>query len=138
MTFVHARRWSAAVLVVLFSGALTYAQPKAQTATEFYKEYQASFAKAKKLEDITSYWSAERVKQVNQMPAAQRPQAFEMIKSLSSMYTNIAVVKEDKNADGSVTLSLTAVDADKKKATGKANIVKEGGAWKVGEESWSS
>jgi hypothetical protein len=138
MTLVHARRWSAAILAVFVAGSVLHAQPKPQTATEFYKQYLASFAKATKLEDITSYWAADRVKQLNQMPAAQRPQAFEMIKGLGTMYTNVAVVKEDKNADGSVTLSLTALDSDKKKATGKANILKEGGAWKVGEESWSS
>ncbi len=138
MKFAHARRLSAGVVAIVLTGVVMQAQPKAQTATDFYKQYQAAFAKATKLDDITSYWAADRKKQIDAMPAAQRPQAFDMIKSLVTMYTNITVVKETPNPDGSVTLTLSALDSDKKKASGKATIVKEGGAWKIGEESWSS
>jgi len=125
--------------VVLLTGAWMQAQPaKPQTATDFYKQYQAAFAKATKVDDILPYLAADRRKQIEDTPAAQRPEMWEMVKMMTSMYTNVTVVKEDHNPDGSATLTLSAIDADKKKATGKATIVKEGGAWKVGNESWSS
>jgi hypothetical protein len=126
------------VAAVLLTGAVMHAQPGPKTATEFYKAYQAAFAKATKIEDFLQYLSADRRKQIEEVPVERRPQAFEMIKMMTSMYTDVTVVKEDKNPDGGATLTLSGVDADKKKATGKVIIVREGGAWKVGQESWSS
>jgi hypothetical protein len=138
MTFAQTRRWSAGVAAVLLTGAVMHAQPKPQTATDFYKQYLAAAAKATKIEDLTPYLSADARKQIDATPAAQRPQMFEMFKMMLSAYTNITVVKEDSNPDGSATLTLSGIDPDKKKATGKASIVKEGGAWKLGKETWGS
>jgi hypothetical protein len=47
------------------------------------------------------------------------------------------VLKEAKSADGA-TLTVEAVDSDKKKTTGTIKVIKEGGAWKIDGESWSS
>ena len=52
--------------------------------------------------------------------------------------TGVKVVKEDRAPDGSATLTVEAMDADKKKTSGKVIIMKEGGDWKLGKESWSS
>jgi hypothetical protein len=139
MTSAQTRRWSAGVAAVLLTGAVIHAQPaKPQTATEFYKQYQAAAAKATKIEDLTPYLSADTRKMIDATPAAQRPQQFEMMKMMMSSYTGVTVVKEDHNPDGSATLTLSGQDSDKKKATGKATIVKEAGAWKLGNESWGS
>jgi hypothetical protein len=137
MTFGRTQRWSALILALLVTGAWRQA-PAAQTATQFYKTYQAACAKATKVDDLLPFMTADGKKQVEATPAAQRPQMFEMMKMMMSMHTNVTVVKEDHNADGSATLTLSAVDSDKKKATGKVDLVKEGGGWKVGQESWSS
>ena len=61
---------------------------------------------------------------------------FEMIKMMGDI-TNIKVVKETATKTGA-TLNVEALDPDKKKTTGTVQIVKEGTAWKVGKESWSS
>jgi hypothetical protein len=137
MTLGKTQRWSTIVLALLVTGAWRQTAP-AQTATQFYKTYQAACAKATKVDDLLPFMTADRKKQVEATPAAQRPQMFEMIKMVMSMYTDVTVVKEDHNADGSATLTLSGLDSDKKKATGKVSVVKEGGAWKVGLESWSS
>jgi hypothetical protein len=138
MTFAQTRRWSAGALAVLITGAVMHAQPKPQTATDFYKQYLAAAAKATKIEDLTPYLSADTRKQIDATPAAQRPQMFEMMKMMMSSYTNVTVVKEDHNPDGSATLTLSGMDSDKKKATGKAEVIKEAGAWKLAKESWGS
>ena|SRR5579864_529483 len=137
MTFGRTQGWSALVLVLLVTGAWRQAAP-AQTATQFYKTYQAACAKATKVDDLLPFITADQKKQVEATPAAQRAQMFDMMKMMMSMHTDVTVDKEDHNADGSATLTLSALDSDKKKATGKVNVVKEGGAWKVGQESWSS
>jgi Domain of unknown function (DUF4878) len=137
MTFGTTQRWSALVLALLVTGAWRQAPP-AQTATQFYKTYQAACAKATKVDDLLPFLAADQKKEIEATPADKRPQMFDMIKMMMSMHTDVTVVKEDHNADGTATLTLSGVDSDKKKASGKVNVVKEGGAWKVGKESWSS
>ena len=51
---------------------------------------------------------------------------------------DVKVVKEEAGPDGKTILSVEGVDDDKAKGTGKITLVKEGGAWKLGEESWST
>ena len=61
---------------------------------------------------------------------------FEMMKMMGAI-TNVKVVKETPSATGA-TLDVTALDPDKKPTKGTIDVVKEGGAWKIGSESWSS
>ena len=127
----------AMVVMVAVSVSLTAApQPANQTASEFYTQYRAAFDKAKKIEELTPYMSASMKKEVESTPAAERPGMFQMIKEMSKM-SNVKIVKETKTADG-VTLSVEAVGEDRGKMTGQITIVKEGGAWKMAKESWSS
>jgi hypothetical protein len=110
----------------------------AQTATQFYMTYRAAFAKAKKIEDLLPYMSAETRKQVESTPKEEREKIFGMIKMLDS-HTNIKVTREDRQADGSLVLSVSAFDTEQKKdVTADVTIVKEAGAWKLGKENWKS
>ena len=61
---------------------------------------------------------------------------FEFVKEMSTAMTNVKVIKETKTDTG-VTLSVEGMDG-KDKMSGQVQIVKEGDAWKVGKESWSS
>jgi hypothetical protein len=61
---------------------------------------------------------------------------FEMIKMMGTL-TNVKIAKETKTATGA-TLTVNALDSDKKNTTGTIDIVQEGGKWKIGKESWSS
>jgi hypothetical protein len=121
-------------LLVFLAPAATKAQGK--TAQQFYQGYVAAFAKAKTIDDILPFMAAENRKQAEATPKAERDKMFEMIKMFG--HTDIKVLKEEKGADGSTVLSVEGVDSDKKKSTGQVTIVKEGTAWKIGKESWTT
>lgn len=110
---------------------------KAGTATQFYTEYRQAFDKATKIDDLLPYMTEANRKQVADTPAGDRVQMFGMMKEMGAL-TDLKVLKEDRQPDGSVVLMCEGMGPDHKKSTGKVTIVKEGGAWKVGNESWSS
>jgi hypothetical protein len=123
---------------ILVGSAATAAPPATQTATQFYMAYRAAFEKATKIEDVLPYMSAENRKQVESTPAADRDKMFGMIKMMDT-HTKVKVLREDRQTDGSVLLGVSAYDTDQKQdVTAKVTIVKEGGAWKLGKESWTS
>jgi hypothetical protein len=99
-------------------------------------DYRVAFDKATKIDDVLPYMSKQRVDQVAATPADERAKMFEMIKMMGTL-TDVKVLKEAKSADGA-TLTVEAVDSDKKKTTGTIKVIKEGGAWKIDGESWSS
>jgi len=128
-------------LVAVLVGVLlapSLAQPaiaQTQTASQFYMAYRAAFDKAKKIDDLFPYLSKKTLDQVNQTPAADRAKMFEMMKMMAAI-TDVKIAKETPTATGA-TLDVTALDPDKKPTKGTVEIVKEGGAWKLGAESWS-
>jgi len=134
--------WSAALAVAWTCTASAEAPAaKAQTATQFYVAYRAKFDKATKIEDLTPYMAAKNIKEMEAQPKADRDKMFGLMKLLGSI-SDLKVTKEEPKPDGSVILTAEGLspslsDANKKeKQSGKITIIKEGGAWKVGEESW--
>jgi len=119
------------------SGAWAQAQAKPQTATQFYMAYRAAFDKATKIEDIFPYMAAKNLKQAEATPKADRDKMFGLMKIMGTL-TDVKVLKEEHSADGGAVLTVEGIDGDKKKNTGKVTIVKEGGAFKLGEEDWKS
>jgi hypothetical protein len=117
--------------------AQTPAPAKTQTASQFYVSYRQAFDKAKKIDDLLPYMADKNRKQVAATAAADREQMFSMMKAMGAL-TDLKVLKEDRQPDGSAVLTCEGMDGDRKKSTGKVTIVKEGGAWKLGDESWSS
>jgi hypothetical protein len=133
---------SAALALVLTCTAWAQApQAKAQTATQFYMAYRAAFDKATKIEDILPYMAEKNRKQAEATPKADRDKMFGVIKMMGAL-TDLKVTKEEHSPDGGAILSAEGMapslsdDAKKEKQTGKITIVKEGGAWKLGEEDW--
>ena len=128
-------------LVAVLVGVLlapSLAQPamaQTQTASQFYLAYRSAFDKAKKIDDLLPYLSKKTIDQVNQTPAGERAKMFEMMKMMAAI-TNVKIAKETPTATGA-TLDVTALDPDKKPTKGTIEIVKEGGAWKLGGETWS-
>jgi hypothetical protein len=106
-----------------------------ETATQFYQKYLAAFAKATKVEDILPFMAEKNRKQAEATPKEDREKMFGLLKILA--HHDVKVLKEERGADGSTILSVTGVDDDKKTGTGKVTLIKEGGAWKIGEESWT-
>jgi hypothetical protein len=126
-------------VMVSLAGVATHTQapaPAQQTATQFYMAYRAAFDKAKSIDELFPYLSSKNREEAEATPAADRAKMFEVIKMMGAL-TDVRVIKEARTADGA-TLTVEALDSEKKKATGTVEIVKEGGAWKVGKESWKS
>jgi hypothetical protein len=132
-----ARLALAALLLSITASSVTFAQAKEQTASQFYMKYRAAFDKATKIDEVLPYMAKENKAQVEATPAADRAKMFEMVKMMSKL-TDVKILKEERAADGSVTLAVEGMDPDKHKSTGKVTIVKESDGWKVGKESWST
>ena len=126
---------SALSVAALLVGARADAQTE-QTGTQFYMAYRAAFQKAGKVEELFPVMGSAQRAQVEQTPADERGKMFEMIKAFNT-FTNVKVLKETKSATGA-TLEVEGIDTDKKKATATVELIKEGGAWKIGKESWKS
>lgn len=129
-------------MVVALAGAwampaLAQAPPKNQTATQFYMDYRQAFDKATKIEDVLPYMAEKNKQQAMETPKEDRDKMFEFMKMMGAV-TDLKVVKEDRQPDGSAVLTCEGTGPDNKKTTGKVTIVKEKGAWKLGNESWSS
>ena len=128
----------AACGVIVAGGSALAAPPASQTATQFYMAYRAAFDKATKIEDILPYMAAANRKQAESQPKAERDKMFEMIKMMDT-HTKVKVLKEDRQADGGVVLSVSAYDTDAKQdVSAKVTVVKEDGAWKLQKEAWTS
>ncbi len=112
------------------------AQGGGQTASQFYQAYRAAFDKAKSIDELLPFLSKKSADQVKATPAADRPKMFELMKMMGTL-SEVKILKEAKNGDG-VTLTVEGVSQDKTKSKGTVEIVKEGGAWKLGGENWSS
>lgn len=127
------------VFASLFAALVLSAVPAAgqtKTATQFYMEYTAVFAKAKTIDEILPFMAKERVEQVKKTPAGERAKMFEFIKMMNT-YRNVKVAKETKTPTG-YTLDVTGTSSDTSSATGTISIVNENGAMKIDKESWTS
>jgi hypothetical protein len=122
--------------IVLLATASLFAQAAQPSASDFYLQYRKAFDAAKKIEDVLPFMSAETTKQIQATPPAERGQMFEMIKMMGAL-TNVKIAKETRTANGA-TLTVNALDSDKKATVGTIDVVKESGKWKLGKESWST
>jgi len=122
--------------LVLLATASVFSQAATQSPSDFYLQYRKAFDAAKKIEDVMPFMSADTTKQIQATPPAERAQMFEMIKMMGTL-TNVKIAKEAHAGNGA-TLTVTALDSDKKNTIGTIEIVQEGGKWKVGKESWST
>lgn len=124
-------------VLMLSAVAPVWAQaPAAGSASEFYLKYRKVFEGAKKIEELLPFMSAATRKQVESTPPEERSKMFELVKLLGAI-TDMKIVKETPTATGA-TLAIEGIDSDKAKTTGTIEIVKEGGGWKIGKESWST
>lgn len=127
-------RVSLTVLALCFA-VLTPLSAQEQTATDFYMSYRQVLAKAKVVEDLLPHMSKETRAKVEAMPKDERPMILGFVQEMSKM-TGLKVVKEEKTAGG-VTLTVEGMQGGEK-MTGRVQIVKEDGTWKMGRESWSN
>jgi hypothetical protein len=121
--------------ILLLVTASVFAQA-VTSPSDFYLQYRKAFDAAKEIEDVLPFMSADTTKQIQATPPAERGQMFEMIKMMGAL-TNVKITKETKTATGA-TLTVNAIDSDKKPTVGMIEIVQESGKWKLGKETWSS
>jgi hypothetical protein len=119
-------------LVLSFAAPALAIEQAAQTATEFYQAYRKAFAKAQKIEDILPMMAAGQRAQMEKTPADERKMMFGMLKEMTAAQGDVKVLKETPKGTGA---ELTL---ETKAEKGTANIVKEGGAWKLDKESWTN
>jgi hypothetical protein len=102
----------------------------AETATQFYLRWRSTALNAKSVEEITSFWTTEMKDEFNMEPDPAKAGTLDMVKRVYGMQTGVKVVKETATPNGA-TLSLEALDLDKKPIVTSVDIVKENGAWKM-------
>jgi Domain of unknown function (DUF4878) len=133
-------KWHRAVsLAAALCAAVALLTPLAaqtKTASQFYMDYRTAFDKATKIDDVLPYMSKQRADEVAATPADERAKMFEMIKMMGAL-TEVKILKEAKTPEGA-TLTVEALDPEKKKTTGTVKVIKEGDAWKLDGESWKS
>lgn len=128
------KRLVAFVVVAAFIAVAlpAFAQPAASPAVEFYKSYRAAWAKATSFQDIVALHSKASAAQLAKIPADQQKMMFQMSKEMDPK--DVKVVKETATPTGAM-LDLTGT-AGGKTVKGTAELVKEGGAWKMVKENW--
>jgi Domain of unknown function (DUF4878) len=133
-------KWHRAVsLTAALCAAVALLTPLAaqtKTASQFYMDYRTAFDKATTIDDVLPYMSKQRADQVAATPADERAKMFELIKMMGAL-TEVKILKEAKTPEGA-TLTVEALDPEKKKTTGTVKVIKEGDAWKLDGESWKS
>jgi len=128
--------WALFLAVVVAVGApnpSSATAPKkqtAETATQFYLRWRSTALNARSIDEITAFWTAETKDEFNMEPASARAETLAMAKRFLSMQTDVKVTKETATPNGA-TLSLEALDGNKKPIVSSVDIVKENGAWKM-------
>lgn len=112
------------------SSARTPTTQVGETATQFYLRWRSTALNAKSADEITAFWTAEARDQFTMEPDSAKADMPAMLKRFYAMQTDVKVVKETATPAGA-TLSLEALDRDKKPLVSSIDIVKEKGAWKM-------
>jgi len=101
-----------------------------ETASQFYMRWRDTALKAKSIDEIVAFWTAETKEEFNMEPDSAKADTLPMIKRFYGTQTDVKIVKETATPSGA-TLSLEAIDADKKPVACSVDVVKENGAWKI-------
>jgi hypothetical protein len=127
------KRLSVFLVAAACIGAMLQISAQPQSATEFFKAFWATYAKAKSFQDVASFYAKDVVDAVAQTAPDQNKAMWDEAKK--SEPKDVKVVKETATATGA-TLELSGVGADRQPLTGTAQLVKERGAWKLLAAFW--
>ncbi len=111
------------------------AQNATESASQFYLSYRATFDQAKTIDELVPLMSRKLQSQMQAIATADRASALEALRALATV-SNIKVVSQTPTGEG-VTLTVEGIDSAKMKSTGRVDLVKEGGAWKLDGENWT-
>ena len=126
-----------AIVALLLSAALHQQPAPPESATDFYLRFRQVVLAARSMDEITAFWSTPLLEDFQKEPEPIRARALELVKRTENSLTDVHVVKETPTTTGA-TLTLEAVGPDKKPVSGRVELVKENGAWKLVEaEQWT-
>lgn len=127
-----------AAIVVLLLSATHQPQPApAESGTAFYLRFRQVALTARSMDQITAFWCTPLLEDFQKEPEPIRARALEMIKRMENSLTDVRVLTETATPAGA-TLTLDAVGPDKKPVTGRVDLIRENGAWKLVEaEQWT-
>jgi hypothetical protein len=120
-----------AVLGVATSVALA----ESKTPTQAYLDYRAALEKATKLSDVLPHLSAAYRGMLESRPKADQPEWLKRLKE--DMMKDVTITKETITGE-TCTLLATGTSARGNAMKGKISLVREGGAWKLDEQGWST
>jgi hypothetical protein len=114
----------------IYSSATAAEIQSTESASEFYMRWRSTVLSAKTVDELATFFDADTLEQFEMEPEPAKSDTLPMMKRLYQQQNDVKVVKETTTPHG-VTLSLEAVDSDKKPLVGTVNVVKENGAWKM-------
>lgn len=122
-----------AVAVALLVAPPLLAQKPAQKPGDFYLAYVAAAEKMKSLKDVLPYMPADQAAMMSKMPKDLEKELLASAKS--ELVTQVKIGKETPYKDG-VLLEVEGMKQGKK-VKGWAQLVVEGGAWKLAKDDFS-
>jgi hypothetical protein len=125
-----------ATLLLALASTVTVAAAQTPPADplEFYESYLAVLAKATSLDQLLPFYTKELATGLQGMP---KDMQGNYLKMNVRVLTNLKVIKQTVTADRA-RYEFEATLADGRPTNGSASLVKEGGAWKVDDESWAA
>jgi hypothetical protein len=129
------RAMTRAGLLVLATAALAAAAP-AGTPAEAYRAYRKAFDQAKAFEDLWPFMDKATLARAKAAPPKEAQGLFLLIKGLSDV-KNVQVVKETVTGDSAVLEAAGDNAGTGNRARATVKLVREDGAWKVQQESWT-
>jgi hypothetical protein len=135
--FMKQNRIPVAALAVL-CGSLAWTSLAApdKTPTQSCLDYYAALQKAKTVDEVLPYLSAEFRSMIESQPKSERPVWLGRLRD-GVPPKDLKITKETIDGDKCI-LEGTGTSAKGNALHGKIVLVKEGGAWKFDEEAWGT
>lgn len=122
---------AACVLALSVTGHTRAAEP-----LDAYKAYLAAASKATTPDALFPFISSEYKSMLQHAPKEEVAKMLQMGIAKQGL-TDLKVTSQKVEGD-KATLELTGKLADGRESSGKASMVKEGGAWKLDEDAWAT
>lgn len=130
-------RWMASLALILAAGLVVAAEP-ADEAWKAYQAYRTAFTEAASIDELVPLLAAERAAQVKDTPEDEKGMMFAMIQEMSKGMSELEVVGTTVEGD-MVVFEVKGAQNDGAAVvplTGTVTMVREGGIFKVSQESF--
>lgn len=108
-----------------------------ETPTQAFNAYRKARASATTYGEVLPFMEPKGRSMIESMPPPAQAKMFELLKKFAGTYSEVAVTKETVTGDTAL-LELSGKDPKGQAATGTVPMTRDGSAWRVGTEKWSS